>query len=114
MGVRRRDLFTLAASAAIAAKLDRRAVAQSSVPAEDQHPVGDFIVQRVRKGLRVTHRRNPNRALWESAVDGNFIIAEKATADIHAFGTPEGSYTIRDKVAAAYGRPSIDAIDFGV
>ena len=67
-------------------------------------------MQRVRKGLRVTHRRNPNRALWESAVDGNFIIAEKATADIHAFGTPEGSYTIRDKVAAAYGRPSIDAI----
>ena len=32
-------------------------------------------------------------------------------ADIRAFGTPEGSYKIRDTVAETFERPSIDAID---
>lgn len=56
-----------------------------------QRRVGDFILERVGNGLRVLHSRNPDRLLSESATDGNFIIAEKAKADIRAFGTPAAS-----------------------
>jgi sulfoquinovosidase len=113
MDVKRRELLTLAATAVAAAAIEQRASAQTPAPlaADNQYPVGEFILQRAGKALRVVHQRNPNRVLWESAADGNFIIAEDAAADIRAFGTPEGAYTIRDKVSAAYEQASIDAID---
>jgi sulfoquinovosidase len=111
MLIRRREFLTAPAAVAAAASTQRSALAQSPA-AGDTHAIGDFILQRSSEGLRVLHQHNPGRVLWESAADGDFIIAEMATANIRAFGTPEGSYTIRDKVAESYGNPSIEAVDF--
>ncbi|MGD0421013.1 MAG: hypothetical protein ABSA68_15755 [Xanthobacteraceae bacterium] len=111
MTVRRRDFLVAGVSAVAAAALEQKTSAQPAVVASEKHPVGEFILDRTDNSLRVTHRRNPDRVLWESAADGNFVIAEKAAADIRAFGAPEGSYKIRDTVAETFERPSIDAID---
>ncbi len=108
--MKRRD-FLVGASAIVAAALPQATSAQSAAGEGDKHPVGDFILQRAGGVLRVSHQQKPGRVLWETAPDGNFIIAEKAVANVREFGTPEGSFQISDTVAASYGRPSIDAID---
>jgi alpha-glucosidase len=110
MTVGRREFLTAAASA-VAVALEQKTPAQAASPPGEQHPVGEFILARSGNGLRIAHSRNPDRALWESAPDGNFILAEKANADINAFGTPEGSYTIADTVSSSFERPSIEAVN---
>jgi sulfoquinovosidase len=40
-----------------------------------------------------------------------FIAAQKATADIRSFGTPEGAFEINDTVHTDYGKTSIDSIN---
>ena len=78
---------------------------------DEQYPIGDFILQRTGTNqLRIVHQQLPNQILWQSATDGNFLIAEKATADIQEFGTPQGSFSITDTVLATYDQPSIDQI----
>jgi hypothetical protein len=111
MNGKRRDVLTAAASAVAVSTPPHGAAAQPATGAGETHPVGDFILRHAGGNLSVSHRRRPDRLLWENAPDGNFIAAEKATADIREFGTPEGSYEITDAVAAIYDRPTIDAID---
>ncbi len=112
MAVGRREFLTAAASAvAAAAGLEQEAYAQPAAMPGQAQAVGEFILDRTGNGLRVLHRRSPDRVLWESAVDGNFLVAEQAKADIDAFGTPEGSYKIKDTISATFERPSIDAIE---
>jgi alpha-glucosidase len=78
---------------------------------DEQYPIGDFILQRTGTNqLRIVHQQLPDRVLWQSATDGNFLIAEKATADIQEFGTPQGSFSITDTILATYDQPSIDQI----
>jgi alpha-glucosidase len=74
--------------------------------ASKQYAVGEFIVKRTASGLGVCHRQNSERMPWESAPDGNFIVAEAATADIRAFGEPQGAYEIRDTLTATYEQPT--------
>jgi alpha-glucosidase len=107
--MKRRDFLTAGASVAAAASLPTLASAQSAADIEE-HPIGEFLLRRAGGGLQVSHRRAPQRVLWETAADKNFIIAETATANIRAFGTPEGSYDIRDTVSAAFDRPTIETI----
>ena len=113
--MKRREFLATGASAAVAAALPRAASARDAapmpVPVWEKHRVGDFILQRAGGILRVAHQRMPERILFETAPDGNFIIAENAQADVHAFGTPQGSFTIKDRILAAYLRPSIDSIE---
>jgi sulfoquinovosidase len=111
MAVGRRAFLTAAVSAVAAAALEQRTLAQSFGEPGQEHRIGDFILDRTGSSLRVRHRKNLERTLWESAPDGNFVVAEQAAADIRAFGTPEGSYRIKDKVAATFDRPSIDIVD---
>lgn len=108
--MKRRE-FLVGASAVVAAALPQATSAQSDAGEADRHPIGDFILQHAGRVLRVSHRQKPERVLWKTAPDGNFIIAEKAVANVREFGTPQGSFQISDTVSAAYGRPSIDAID---
>ncbi|GJG89512.1 alpha-glucosidase [Gemmatimonadetes bacterium T265] len=82
-----------------------------SVGVREAYPVGEFIVWRDRGTLAVAHRESPDRLLWEGARDGNFLVAEQATAAVRAFGTPEGSFTITDAVSATYARPTIDHVE---
>ncbi len=112
MAVGRRAFLTAAASAVAAATLEQKVAAQSASAPGVRHPIGEFILDRTGNGLRVLHSRDPDRVLWETAPDGNFIIAEQAVADIAAFGTPEGSYKIKDAVAEIFDRPSIETVDF--
>ena len=78
---------------------------------DKQYPIGDFILQRMGTSqLRVVHKQLPNQVLWQSATDGNFLIAEKATATIKEFGEPMGSFSITDTILATYDKPSIDQI----
>jgi alpha-glucosidase len=115
IGMKRREFLATGASAALVAALPRAAPVRGAPrgPAWESHPVGDFILQRAGRSLRVAHRQNPDRILWQSAPDGNFIIAESAAADVRAFGTPQGSFDIKDRVSASYQRPSIGAIELG-
>ena len=108
--MKRRD-FLVGASAVVAAALPQAASAQSNAGEGDKYPVGDFILRRAGGILRVSHRQKPERVLWESAPDGNFLAAEKAVANVREFGTPEGSFQISDRVSERYERASIEAID---
>lgn len=113
MALGRREFLTTAASAVAAATLEQKKIAaQSAASPGERHPIGQFIFDRTASGFRLLHSGSPERVLWESPPDGNFIIAEKATADIAAFGTPEGSYRIKDAVTAVFDRASVEAIDF--
>ncbi len=107
--MKRREFLTASVSTIAATTLPEAPTAQPPA-AGQQYPVGDFILQRTGIHLHIVHRLNPEGLLWESAPDGNFIIAEMATANIRIFGTPEGSFEIRDTILATYDRPSIDAV----
>jgi alpha-glucosidase len=108
--MKRREFLTSGASAATLAALPQSSLALSSPPGT-QYPVGDFILEHAGSSLRVRHRHSAERLLWDGAPDGNFIVAETATANIRAFGEPNGAYEIHDAVTATYGHPTIDAID---
>jgi len=108
--MKRRDFLVAGASTAAATALMTGASAQSD-PTAEEHPIGDFILRRAGGGVQISHRRAPRRILFETAADGNFIVAEIAAASIHAFGTPEGAYDIHDAVSATFDRPTIDGIE---
>ena len=111
--MKRRDFFAAAGASAVAlATLPRGLAAQSgsSAVAAEQYEIGDFVLRRAGPNLSVVHRSAPERLLWESEPDGNFLVGEQAVADIETFGTPEGAYDIRDTVSARYEHPTIDAI----
>lgn len=108
--MKRRD-FLVGVSAVAASAVPRQGFAADAAPAEQSYHFGDFILRRLAKGLQISHREHRDRVLWQSAHDGNFILAETATANIRAFGTPQGSYEISDKVFALFQSPSIDKID---
>jgi alpha-glucosidase len=110
--MRRREFLTASASAAAIAAF--ASAAQSETPDEAKiHPVGDFVLRQVDRGLQVLHKSAPQKVLWETEPSGEFLVAETATAEIKAFGTPEGAYEIVDKVSASYAHPTIDAINTG-
>jgi sulfoquinovosidase len=109
MTMRRREFLTASATAAAAVALQPAAIAQSA--AGEDHPLGDFILRRLESSLQIFHKNKPDRVLWETAPDGNFIIAETAAADIKDFGTPMGFFSITDTVSASYRKPTIDKID---
>src|SRR5579862_704299 len=109
--MKRRD-FLVGASAVVAAAIPQQGMAVDAAPAEQSYHFGDFILRRLAaNGLQISHREHRDRVLWQSARDGNFIVAEKAAANIRAFGTPQGSYDISDKIFASFQLPSIDKID---
>jgi alpha-glucosidase len=109
MTIRRRELLKATAAATVAA-FTEVPPSRAATSSGERYPVGDFILGRTAAGLQVTQRLKPDRILWESAPDGNFIIAEIAKADIQAFGTPEGSFEIVDAIATTYEHPTFDAI----
>jgi alpha-glucosidase (family GH31 glycosyl hydrolase) len=104
--MKRRD-FLAAGAGAAAAGLARSARAQAG----GALPVGNFLLSRAGGVLSVAHRAAPERVLWETDPEGNFLAAERATADNRVHGRPEGSFDIVDAVAARWDRPTIDAID---
>ena len=108
--MKRRDFLVLAASSAATAALPAASPSAADEAVEGR-AVGDFLVRRAGGGVQVAHRRAPQRVLWETAANGNFLVAEKATADVREFGEPEGSFEIRDKIAVSYERPAIDSFD---
>ena len=109
MTLRRREFLTASATAAVVAALSPGATAEPA--AGEDHPVGDFILRRRSNDLQISHKLKPDRILWETALDGDFIIAETATADIKDFGTPMGFFSISDTASASYGKPTIDKIE---
>ena len=110
--MKRREFLALAASSAATAAMPAppTIAADSAAPTEER-AAGDFLVRRIGAVVAVAHRNAPQRVLWETAANGNFLVAEKATADIREFGEPEGSFEIRDKIAASYDRATVDAFD---
>jgi len=108
--VKRRRLLTASASAVALTTLSSSPAAQVAANAVQSYTVGDFVLHRQGSGLRIAHRQSPDRVLWQSADDADFIVAETADAKINAFGTPQGSYEITDSISATFGRPSIVSI----
>jgi alpha-glucosidase len=106
--VKRRDFLAAGATLAAAAGIGRTARAQPALP------VGDFLLSRSDSVLTVAHRAAPDRVLWETDPQGNFLAAERATQRNWIRGTPEGSFDIVDAVAARWDRPTIEAIEPGV
>lgn len=108
--MKRREFLSASLLTATAAALPHTAGAQSASLPIATYPVGDFILRRTRNGLQAAHKSQPNRVIWDTAPDGEFLIAETATADIQSFGTPAGSFEIKDTVSASYTKPTIDAL----
>jgi hypothetical protein len=112
MDMKRRQVLAMSASAFAGAMLPGAAVEKSAAATQSLNPIGDFILGRAGIGLQIMHRLKPDRILWETEPDGNFIVAEAATADIKEFGAPEGTFSIIDTVSASYQKPTIDDIAF--
>jgi alpha-glucosidase len=108
--MKRRDFLTVGAGALAATSLPHGALAQSSAPATETSPVGDFLLTQTTTGLQVAHKDAPNQVIWDTVTDGTFLVAEIATADIREFGTPEGSFQITDTVSSSFGQPTIEAV----
>ena len=108
MDVKRRDLFASSVAAVTLAALPRHAAA--AVDAGTNYPVGDFILRRTDRGLSVAHSNEPDRILWATQSEGDFLAVEKASATIREVGSPEGTFSINDTVAARYGSPLIEDI----
>ncbi|MBO1908173.1 alpha-glucosidase [Microvirga sp. 3-52] len=68
------------------------------------------MLARTATGLQVAHRAVPDRVIWDTIAEGNFLTAEIATADIREFGTPEGSFEVTDTVSASFGQSTIETI----
>jgi sulfoquinovosidase len=108
--MKRRDFLTVGAGALAATSLPYGASGPSAAPATETHRVGDFMLTRTATGLQIAHKDAPDWVIWDTVADGDFLIAEIATADIREFGTPEGSFAITDTVSASLRQPTIDAI----
>ncbi len=106
----RRGFLKTGALSIVMAALPQSRITGSKSPSGNDYPIGNFVLNHSGAGLTIRPALNRDQILWESPADGNFIIAEMATADIQAFGTPEGAYEIIDTVTATYDRTSIDAI----
>ena len=111
MDLKRRGFLAAGVSAVAIATLPSGGAAQQAAEAGERYPIGDFILTRAAGGLRISHKRKPERVIWESEPAGNFIVAEQAKATIKEFGAPEGTFEIKDAVSASYQKPTIDAID---
>ena len=111
MNLKRRDFFAAGASAVAIATLPGGIAAQPAATPGEHYPVGDFILTRTERGLQVSHKQEPDRVIWESEPEGNFISAERATVSISEFGAPEGTFEISDTVSASYEKPTIEAIN---
>ena len=80
------------------------------------HPIGNFVVSvatrdGARPFLRITHAAEPTRVLWESIPGVAFLAAARTRVDVREFGTPEGSFDIRDRVLALCAQQSVDAFE---
>lgn len=76
------------------------------------YPVGSFtaaIMDGNSAGplLRITHRSEPGRTLWESIPGTAFVTAAKGQADIREHGSPEGSFDVRDQILKRCDRQSV-------
>ena len=108
MNLNRRGLFAIGLTAVALPALPRDAAA--AVDAGTTYPVGDFLMRRAEKGLSVAHKQSPDRVIWATQADGNFLAAEEASAQVKEFGSPEGTFEINDSIAARYDSPTIDGI----
>ena len=111
VSMKRRDFFAAAGASAVALTTLPCGLAAQSDPAAaaEQYGVGDFVLRRARPNLSVVHRETPERLLWESEPDGNFLVCEQAVADIKAFGMPEALMIFAARSRRAM-RSTIDAI----
>jgi hypothetical protein len=78
-------------------------------------PVGNFVLSFADYGqshvLRVTHSAEPERVIWESIPNVAFIGVAVGQSDIREFGTPEGSFSVNDKIITSYTEQSIDSVE---
>jgi alpha-glucosidase len=109
--MKRRNFLFAGIGALAATSLPHGAIAQPAVPATETHPLGDFRLIRTATGLQIAHRSAPDRIIWDTVADGDFLVAETATANTREFGTPEGSFEITDTVSASFAQPTINAIE---
>ena len=111
--MKRRDFFAAAGASAVAlTTLPRGLAAQfgSAAVAAEQYEIGDFVLRRTALNLSVVHRAAPERLLWESEPDGNFLVGEQAVADIETFGRRKAPMTFATRSRRRYENPTIDAI----
>lgn len=106
--MKRRNFLSIGTGALAVTSLPNAVAAQT--PAVETHVLGNFLLTRTEAGLQVAHKDAPDRVIWDTAADGDFLAAEIATADIREFGTPEGSFEIRDAVSTSFSQPTIETI----
>ena len=93
MNLNRRGLFAIGLAAVAVPALPRDAAA--AVDAGTTYPVGDFLLPRAEKGLSVAHKQSPDRVIWATQSDGNFLAAEEASAQVKGIWLARGN--VRDQ-----------------
>jgi alpha-glucosidase len=83
--MKRRGFLMGGAGALAATALPNAVSSQSPAPTAETHSLGDFLLTPTATGLQVAHQKAPDRIIWDTVADGDFLTAEIATAAIREF-----------------------------
>ena len=64
------------------------------------YSVGSFLLDLSTRSIRVRHRGDPTRSLWETNLQQPFLLVKQGKANFREHGNPLGSFTVRDDVTA--------------
>ena len=102
-GLKRRQFLVAGTTALAGAGLPAGAQVAGEAAGGASWAVGDFVLTRRGRVLAVAHGSEPERVLWETDPQGNFLVAERATFRNRVTGIPEGSFEIRRRRARRTG-----------
>ena len=84
----------------------------------DTYQVGSFLLYLASRdervpSLRVTHRSEPVRVLWESIPGESFLLAARGHAHIRENVAPFSGFVIRDRILALCDQQSVERVEPG-
>ncbi|MFI7580042.1 alpha-glucosidase [Kocuria kalidii] len=114
-GITRRAVLGVAGAAAAGRMASGPAAAQEDTAAagllpSTTHQVGPFLL-RLRTGaapaLRISHRAEPDRVLWQGPASGGFLQAGTAETVVEQNTTAAGGFTVGDRLMVRHARQSV-------
>lgn len=75
---------------------------------------GNFLLDLTVDSIRVRHRNDPSRSLWEANTDQRFLQVGRGNARFREYGNPLGTFAVGDRVTAKLsvtGLNSVEVVD---